>query len=148
MTFLEKLKEEHPEKVGNRYMDGVDGCPHHYGYEKKDDSPCKNQSLLCLECWNREMPKPENITVEAAKTVFEWVKSMRGQNQEQVEDNTCIDPIKLGSEAYRLIGRVEGMTYRLLEPEFQNSLQSLQDDINALTKIIDTLVEYAREETK
>lgn len=66
MTFLEKLKQEHPESVGGGYLGGVMGCPHQYGYEKEDDRPCENQSFQCDDCWNREMPEQEQEDVPGA----------------------------------------------------------------------------------
>ena len=121
MTFLDKLKQERPEIVGDGYWGGAMGCPHQYGYEKKDDEPCeKDLSFLCKDCWNRKMPE--------AKPASE--KSPR------------LDILEISSKAYRLIGRIEGMTYRCMEPEAQNSLQ---DDIGKLVKIICELVDYTRD---
>ena len=121
MTFLEKLKQEHPEAVGN-YLGGASGCPYDYGYEPRNSRPCKDQAANCGRCWNREMPEQEIAS----------------------ENSPRLDILKISSEAYRLIGRIEGMTYRCMEPEAQNSLQ---DDIGKLTKIVGELVEYVKEET-
>lgn len=52
MTFKEKLKQEHPEKVDEGFCGGCKDCPCDYHYEKKWD--CKG--ISCEECWNREMP--------------------------------------------------------------------------------------------
>ena len=68
-------------------------------------------------------------------------------NREMPEQETAsknsprIDILESSSEAYRLFGRIEGITYRCMEPEAQNSLQ---DDIGGLAKIIGKLVEYAK----
>ena len=123
MTFIEKLKQEHPEAVGN-YSGGASGCPYDYGYEKEDDKPCEEDlSFLCKDCWDREMPEAKPAS----------------------ENSPRLDILKLNSKACFHIGRIEGMVYRLLEPEAQNSLQ---DDINALANILGELVEYVKEDQK
>ena len=117
MTFIEKLKQEHPEAVGG----DEEGCPYNYGYEKEDDKPCeKDLSFLCKDCLDREMPEAKPAS----------------------ENSPRFDILKISSEAYRLIGRIEGMIYRRMEPEAQNSLQ---DDIGKLVKIISWLVDYTRD---
>lgn len=59
MTFLEKLKQEHPDKVGSQWSIGICGCPFHYGYEREREKPCLNSVAVCIGCWNREMPGTE-----------------------------------------------------------------------------------------
>ena len=60
MTFREKLKLEHPGLVGLGNIGGCCSCPYTYGYEDKDDRPCKRVSALtCRECWDREIPGTE-----------------------------------------------------------------------------------------
>lgn len=61
MTFKEKLAIEHPNKVNCGSCGGCFGCPCDYGYE--DGMPCKNCSIDCDECWDREMPGTEPISV-------------------------------------------------------------------------------------
>lgn len=58
LTFKDKIKEEHPEKVNKRYNGGVAGCPWHYAYEPYSESfsNCVMEDKCC-ECWNREIPK-------------------------------------------------------------------------------------------
>lgn len=58
MTFLEKLKIEHPEDVNEcvKFDDGH--CPDHYKYEK--ESHCSEIGGDCKACWNREMPEESN----------------------------------------------------------------------------------------
>lgn len=79
MTFREKLKIEHPEKVTPRAIGGCYECPHSYGYESYDDRPCnKDRGFSCIDCWDREIPeepktfnfKPEilNALIERAAT--------------------------------------------------------------------------------
>lgn len=51
MTFREKLKKEHPEKVYGSAEGGCEGCPQDYGYVK-ENCPC----MVCAECWDREIP--------------------------------------------------------------------------------------------
>jgi hypothetical protein len=81
MTFREKLQKEHPDKVGPEFRGGCFMCPVTYGYEDRDDRPCRNNSRTnCTECWNRVIPgteesktfnfKPEglNALIERAAT--------------------------------------------------------------------------------
>lgn len=65
MTFREKLKTEHPEKIQDWGEGGCLGCPCSYGYERKEQSPC-TVGLVdcdCSDCWDREIPGTEK-TVE------------------------------------------------------------------------------------
>lgn len=57
MTFREKLTKEHPERVGMMYDGCCCGCPHHYGYEKKEDRPCAKGAYDCTICWGRAIPE-------------------------------------------------------------------------------------------
>ena len=90
MTFLEKLKQEHPEAIDNHCLGGASSCPFHYGYEKEDDRPCgKDMLFSCVKCWNREMPEPEIVPgvapenlQRAISTAREWAK----EHPEQVND--------------------------------------------------------------
>ncbi len=61
MTFREKLKKEHPERVNDAwYIGGCNGCPHQYGYE--EGTHCSRNYSNCRECWDREIPEPVVIT--------------------------------------------------------------------------------------
>ena len=57
MTFLEKLKIEHPERISETCLAGVVGCPYHYKYEPVPY--CAHIDEDCTACWNREMPEAE-----------------------------------------------------------------------------------------
>lgn len=63
MTFREKLKEEYPDNVSDRYRGGCQGCPKSYGYEpdyaciEKHDSLFLPSKEECRNCWDREMPE-------------------------------------------------------------------------------------------
>ena len=58
MTMLDKLREEHPEFIGDQFEGGVALCPCDAGYEK--ETVCHGlktgeiTSEACLKCWNRE----------------------------------------------------------------------------------------------
>ena len=67
MTFKEKLKQEHPEKVNPDAVGGCYGCPSDFGYE--DNNGCKRDcgDEKCTKCWNREMPNTySSMTAEEA----------------------------------------------------------------------------------
>ena len=60
MTFREKLKLEHPEKVSPLFTGGCGGCPFNYGYERK--LACSGYNMTdaeCTSCWDREIPTDE-----------------------------------------------------------------------------------------
>lgn len=73
MTFREKLKIEHPDKIGSQHLGGCSGCPDSYGYEvrslfcrvhesggsHRSPSPSK-----CFECWSRTIPGTENPSIK------------------------------------------------------------------------------------
>jgi hypothetical protein len=58
MTFRDRIKLEHPEKVNKRYDGGVAGCPYQYNYEgfSMAFANCMLEDK-CVECWDREMAK-------------------------------------------------------------------------------------------
>lgn len=62
MTFLEKLKREHPERAGSAPNLVPSGCPQNYGYEQV--SSCFQAGGDCFVCWNREMPEAEAENAE------------------------------------------------------------------------------------
>ena len=42
MTFKEKLQQEHPEAIGEKYDGGCKNCPYDYGYcEKPPIEQCR-----------------------------------------------------------------------------------------------------------
>ena len=59
MTFREKLKQEYPDRVRPSCMGGCASCPYVYGYEDRNDRPCKGKGYSCTECWNRVIPGTE-----------------------------------------------------------------------------------------
>lgn len=52
MTFLEKCKQENPQKDTNIII--RDYCPTNFGLE--DHSPCVEMDSNCVRCWNRKIP--------------------------------------------------------------------------------------------
>lgn len=59
MTYKEKLKEENPSAINDKYIGGCSGCPHEYHYEDRKTYQCYPSRIKCEECWNREMPKED-----------------------------------------------------------------------------------------
>lgn len=60
MTYKEKIKMEHPDKVSPYFPGGVHACPSSYGYAPKSDGLCdsdpyKVNAKTCRECWGREV---------------------------------------------------------------------------------------------
>lgn len=119
MTFREKLKIEHPEKVTTHAIGGCYECPHSYGYESYDDRPCKhNSAVWCRDCWNREIPeepKTFNFKPEGLNALIERVATKKdisvtilitGDSQ-HISVYPCPDPSeKQGNpvaEAYKLL---------------------------------------------
>lgn len=60
MTCREKLKLEHPGRVGPVYVAGCDGCPDNYGYLPRLADCKEGGRNNCVECWDREIPGTEN----------------------------------------------------------------------------------------
>lgn len=56
MTCREKLKIEHPEYVGEKYVGGCKGCPVFYRYMDCPEN-CTLNNLICSYCWDREIPE-------------------------------------------------------------------------------------------
>lgn len=68
MTYREKLKMEHPDKVGRMHIGGCKSCPHRYGYcTREDNKPiCLSEEFVagpnerrCSKCWDQEIPGTE-----------------------------------------------------------------------------------------
>jgi len=61
MTFLEKAKQDHPDKSEAAIIGCY--CPCDFGYgppERREVGRCpRGEFCLCGDCWNREMPEPE-----------------------------------------------------------------------------------------
>ena len=78
MTCREKLKLEHPEKIGSQWDGGCYGCPHKYGYL---DSECEKYN--CYDCWDREIPGTENIKKE--KDIMNPTKMTKAELLKEIE---------------------------------------------------------------
>lgn len=96
MTFKEKLMQEHPGLVNERYAGGCDNCPFNYGYERKEESikNCKKQGGYgCNYCWNREMPYNSKFAKKDLKTgmVVEYASG---------EKNLVVGDILIGKNKY------------------------------------------------
>jgi len=64
MTFKQKLMQEHPELVDDKYWGGCYQHPETYGYEDNSDF-CGGHT--CKECWGREMPETQAAKSDAGK---------------------------------------------------------------------------------
>lgn len=60
MTFREKLRKEHPERINEEHLGGCEGCPYGYGYEKSIEEICKISEEECRKCCDREIPGTED----------------------------------------------------------------------------------------
>ena len=64
MTLKEKVKEMHPEYIGD-YGGGVYGCPAQYPYLNRPELGNGNcsSSITCKDCWNQKFnPEFKSIT--------------------------------------------------------------------------------------
>lgn len=56
-TCRERMKRENPALVGDCFVGGCSGCPHHYGYAKQNYLMCAWGSAMgseaCGKCWDR-----------------------------------------------------------------------------------------------
>ena len=67
MTYLEKLKQEHPEAINDYCYSQCEGCPSEYGYIKEEEEVC---DVSCEACWNKEIKietKKEKLTMNKFK---------------------------------------------------------------------------------
>lgn len=73
MTFKEKLQQEHPNYVGERYEGGCRLCPYIYGYESRENllSVCRKRKGKCEACWDREIPETEGT--EKMKVTYDEI---------------------------------------------------------------------------
>ena len=66
MTFLEKLKKEHPDWDDYRVVATArNTCPWNFGYEPSESADAKSMCLReyttnkCIDCWSREIPETD-----------------------------------------------------------------------------------------
>lgn len=63
MTYREKLQEEHPDMISDKYYGGCFLCPYDYGYTRRWACPeqiGKETTIeTCTRCWDREMEVEE-----------------------------------------------------------------------------------------
>ena len=78
MTFIEKLKSEHPEDVNRNVILGEGYCPEHYKYETESD--CNKVGGSCKACWHREMPEAEEEKASFEKKceeLYAWCETSK-----------------------------------------------------------------------
>lgn len=80
LTFREKLKQEHPERVVETCLGGCYGCPSSYGYEAKGCPKKQKKVATCSECWDREIPEKEEPKKEENLFKFEVGKQYQRTN--------------------------------------------------------------------
>lgn len=90
MTYLEKLKRDHPELSKEQIDDIVHwDCPHEYEY---GDNPswcdAGTNPFLCIDCWNRVMTSMEDA-VEMEKTETKIAYICDRQACENCDYPTC-----------------------------------------------------------
>lgn len=70
LTFREKLRQEHPEKLKKTYGGGCYGCPQNYGYEEEDYCPKTAKRVeTCTQCWDRAIPEEKKEEYYNGKVV-------------------------------------------------------------------------------
>ncbi len=88
MTFKEWMKTNRPEKTGNSFITGVEGCPFDYDLETKEQSAsnCRsNGGEGCEYCWNREM-------ITTLKDLLKKRNYLIPQNKFNVGDKVRVNP--------------------------------------------------------
>lgn len=101
MTYREKLKKEHPEKVNARYVGGCAGCPGNYWEQgtKMHGSECA-RFRNCWECWGQEVPEePKEEKKEKSMGLYwDLITELNARQEEKglgkygqtLEDNTTL----------------------------------------------------------
>ena len=81
MTFRERFMREKPNEavVAFGSLGECRSCPHHHGYEAREDRPCANvhesvDRKFCNACWDRKIP--EYDVEETVKEMVEPTKEM------------------------------------------------------------------------
>lgn len=120
MTCREKLKLEHPEKVGYpRFVGGCAGCPHDYGYLDKP-AGC-NGTLGCTACWDREIPGTETINKKEND-----IMPVKHTNHNKMTKTELIEEI----EAART--HIQAMESQLKNLEKYRQYEEAADEIKAI----------------
>ena len=124
MTFKEKLKQEHPENVNEKYKGGCFLCPYSYGYETKREENCKrNGGKGCEYCWNREIE--EGMRKEFTKGDLEVGMVIRVSNGIKKEWGLYIG----GYFAFNMYGFLD---LRDFDYKMQNNLKGNYQYIDAI----------------
>lgn len=66
MKLREKLAQEHPDNVSEKFMGGCHGCPVAYGYSYDGLESCGGwcSEEKCRKCWDQEYIPPEEKSEE------------------------------------------------------------------------------------
>lgn len=94
MTFREKLQQELPTFVNEKWWGGCNGCPDTYGYEIEsdcialDDETDEDKKRHCTECWDREAPKEREETGQISEqqegvqmSIFDYPEYLSGRER-------------------------------------------------------------------
>lgn len=121
MTCKELFAQIHPEKVGEQFIGGVEGCPDNLVNidrpEGCEGGFCNAGHERCAACWNRELP--EN---------YEIVK----ENEDMEKNCDICVTIDYRAECERLSKLVEGQRVEI--EEMKEELEGREKIIDALTK--------------
>lgn len=82
MTFAEKARIEHPERISID-LGRPSGCPHELGYSygNNNTAPCVTENLSCDDCWNREVQavSKSQTTKKSKAQLLEEINELKKQ---------------------------------------------------------------------
>lgn len=89
MTYREKLKMEHPDRLSKDYIGGCYSCPSDYGYQSRDcEKNCGGPTTsLCTKCWDQEIPgteKPKEIPNALPADIRQLIEAQIGKKDRYV----------------------------------------------------------------
>lgn len=127
MTCREKLKLEHPERIGDQWQGGCNGCPSMRGY--LDDPPeewCKK--ARCTDCWDREIPgtdisnnKKENEMMNPTKmTKAELIEEIEIAHNHIVEMETQLKNLEKYKQYEEAADEIKAIHTALMDSGFTN----------------------------
>lgn len=141
MTCREKLRIEHPEKIGSMFRGRCEGCPHDYGYL---DRPryCvhdfgRTNADKCYDCWNREIPGTEsNMPKMKESTINQMLK---GDDYDDEPDKRSVEELleenaKLSRMLESKNGLIGTLKQQLRKTQYeliatQKSYYEMEDDL-------------------
>ena len=143
MTYLEKLKKEHPEAINDYCYSQCEGCPSEYGYISEEEEACHPYG--CKDCWNQKIPNLNKFKLENKIIV---VGNFHEYNTQYTITNLIKPEMKLNIAETSFTEEIENaMKGKVATTILNNMLHNQLAEINSLP-ILEILYDKLEKEIK